>query len=170
MFPLKVGMGWASGNGKISQRSPMEPPFLISKSQSGCHEVPASCLVRGIDHLVMTVRNIEESTAFYSKSLGMEVVTFKGNRKALRFGNQKMNLHEVGKEFDPKAQNPVPGSVDVCLITERPLWEVVKHLQVGEGRAHLGHSGSGWRNANLYSNLDRACCTHYMCGRHLWHL
>ncbi|XP_044538544.1 glyoxalase domain-containing protein 5 [Gracilinanus agilis] len=103
--------------------------FVEEMPQGGRREVPASCLVQGIDHLVMTVKSIEESAAFYSKALGMQVVTFKGNRKALRFGNQKFNLHEVGKEFDPKAQNPAPGSVDVCLVTERPLRDVAKHLK-----------------------------------------
>ncbi|XP_027692611.1 glyoxalase domain-containing protein 5 [Vombatus ursinus] len=98
-------------------------------SRSGCSKVLSSCLIHGIDHLVMTVKSIEETTSFYAKSLGMEVVTFKGNRKALCFGNQKFNLHEVGKEFEPKAHNPVPGSIDVCLITDCPLHEVVEHLK-----------------------------------------
>ncbi|XP_072481944.1 glyoxalase domain-containing protein 5 [Notamacropus eugenii] len=98
-------------------------------SRSGCSKVLSSCLIRGIDHLVMTVKSIEETTSFYSKLLGMEIVTFKGNRKALCFGNQKFNLHEVRKEFEPKAHNPVPGSIDVCLITDCLLHEVMEHLK-----------------------------------------
>ncbi|KAK1172884.1 glyoxalase domain-containing protein 5-like [Acipenser oxyrinchus oxyrinchus] len=85
--------------------------------------------IQGLDHLVLTVRSIEETTGFYSKVLGMEVVTFKGNRKALSFGNQKFNLHEAGKEFEPKALLPTPGSIDLCLVTETPIAEVIDHLK-----------------------------------------
>ncbi|XP_074133741.1 glyoxalase domain-containing protein 5-like isoform X2 [Sminthopsis crassicaudata] len=111
-------------NGWLAQQS--EEP---QQSKSGCRALLPSCLVHGLDHLVMTVKSIEETSSFYSRALGMEVVTFKGNRKALCFGNQKFNLHEVGKEFEPKAHNPVPGSIDVCLITDWPLHEVVEHLK-----------------------------------------
>ncbi|XP_009472855.1 PREDICTED: glyoxalase domain-containing protein 5 [Nipponia nippon] len=90
---------------------------------------PSSCLIQHLDHLVLTVKSIEDTVAFYSKVLGMEVVTFKGNRKALHFGNQKFNLHEVGKEFEPKARCPVPGSADICLITQVPLDQLVDHLK-----------------------------------------
>ncbi|NXF79653.1 GLOD5 protein, partial [Sclerurus mexicanus] len=90
---------------------------------------PPSCFIQRLDHLVLTVKSIENTVAFYSKVLGMEVVTFKGNRKALRFGNQKLNLHEVGKEFEPKARHPVPGSVDLCLITQEPLEKLLDHLK-----------------------------------------
>uniref|UniRef100_A0A8P0PSD5 Glyoxalase domain containing 5 n=2 Tax=Canis lupus familiaris TaxID=9615 RepID=A0A8P0PSD5_CANLF len=90
----------------------------------------SSCLISRLDHIVMTVKSIKDTTMFYSKILGMEVTTFKGNRKALCFGDQKLNLHEVGKEFEPKAAHPVPGSLDICLITEVPLEEMVQHLKV----------------------------------------
>ncbi|OXB58681.1 hypothetical protein ASZ78_016853 [Callipepla squamata] len=90
---------------------------------------PPPCFIQRLDHLVLTVKSIEDTAAFYSKVLGMEVVTFKGNRKALRFGNQKFNLHEVGKEFEPKARSPVPGSADICLITEAPLDQLLGHLK-----------------------------------------
>ncbi|NXT81660.1 GLOD5 protein, partial [Zapornia atra] len=90
---------------------------------------PPSCFIQHLDHLVLTVRSIEETVAFYSKVLGMEVVTFKGNRKALRFGHQKFNLHETGKEFEPKARWPVPGSADICLITQVPLDQLLDHLK-----------------------------------------
>jgi catechol 2,3-dioxygenase-like lactoylglutathione lyase family enzyme len=82
-----------------------------------------------LDHLVLTVRNIEVTCDFYSRSLGMKVVTFGNNRKALQFGRQKINLHERGKEFDPKAANPTPGSGDLCFITEVPLPRVVEHIR-----------------------------------------
>ncbi|KAM6061252.1 PREDICTED: glyoxalase domain-containing protein 5 [Chlamydotis macqueenii] len=87
------------------------------------------CFIQHLDHLVLTVKSIEDTVAFYSKVLGMEVVTFKGNRKALRFGNQKFNLHEAGKEFEPKARCPVPGSADICLITQVPLDQLLDHLK-----------------------------------------
>jgi len=82
-----------------------------------------------LDHLVLTVKSIDETCAFYEKTLGMRVVTFGGNRKALAFGSQKINLHQKGNEFEPKAHNPTPGSADLCFITSVPLKEVVSHLQ-----------------------------------------
>ncbi|KAK4810084.1 hypothetical protein QYF61_007906 [Mycteria americana] len=90
---------------------------------------PPPCFMQRLDHLVLTVKNIEDTVAFYSKVLGMEVVTFKGNRKALHFGNQKFNLHEAGKEFEPKARCPLPGSADICLITQVPLDQLLDHLK-----------------------------------------
>jgi len=63
------------------------------------------------------VRNIETTCTFYSNVLGMEVVTFENGRKALSFGSQKINLHEAGKEFEPKAYRPTPGSADLCFTT-----------------------------------------------------
>ncbi len=81
-----------------------------------------------LDHLVLTVADIAVTCDFYSRVLGMEVVTFRGNRKALTFGAQKINLHEVGKEFEPKAALPTPGSADLCLISKEPLPTVMDHL------------------------------------------
>ena len=81
-----------------------------------------------LDHLVLTVRDIDATCEFYSRVLGMSVVTFAGGRKALQFGAQKFNLHRSGSEFDPKAAHPTPGSIDVCLISAVPLSDVVAHL------------------------------------------
>lgn len=81
-----------------------------------------------MDHLVLTVQNIETTVDFYTKNLGMEVETFRENRKALKFGNQKFNLHEKGKEFEPKANLPTPGAIDLCLITKMPLIDVQNFL------------------------------------------
>jgi catechol 2,3-dioxygenase-like lactoylglutathione lyase family enzyme len=81
-----------------------------------------------IDHVVMTVRNIDATCEFYSRLLGMRVVTFAGNRKALAFGRQKINLHEAKREFEPKAAHPTPGSLDICLVTTMPLAAVIEHL------------------------------------------
>ncbi len=82
-----------------------------------------------IDHFVLTVRDPEATCAFYSRALGMHPVTFAGGRKALAFGSQKINLHQAGREFEPKAERPVPGSADFCLITSVPLAEVMAHLE-----------------------------------------
>jgi catechol 2,3-dioxygenase-like lactoylglutathione lyase family enzyme len=82
-----------------------------------------------IDHIVLTVRDIEATCAFYQRVLGMEVVRFTGGRTALAFGEQKFNLHQVGKEFEPKADRPTAGSADFCLITSVPITQVVEHLR-----------------------------------------
>jgi catechol 2,3-dioxygenase-like lactoylglutathione lyase family enzyme len=82
-----------------------------------------------LDHLVLTVRDIGATCEFYSRVLGMQVVTFGEGRKALQFGQQKINLHESGKEFDPKAARPTPGSGDLCLITEVPLPQAIEHIR-----------------------------------------
>ena len=84
--------------------------------------------IERLDHLVLTVKNIFATCDFYSQVLGMEVVTFAENRKALAFGLQKINLHEAGHEVEPKAHRPTPGSADLCFITPVPLQEVVDHL------------------------------------------
>ncbi len=84
--------------------------------------------IDSLDHLVLTVADIEATCAFYRRALGMEVVTFAGGRKALAFGRQKINLHQQGREFEPKAEQPTPGSGDLCFITATPIAEVVAHL------------------------------------------
>src|SRR6202789_2505167 len=90
-----------------------------------------------LDHLVLTVANIDATVAFYTSALGMEVVTF-GSRKALRFGEQKINLHQAGKEFEPKAAHPTPGSGDLCFITRTPLEDVISHLKATTCAIELG--------------------------------
>lgn len=84
--------------------------------------------IDSLDHLVLTVADVEVSLAFYTQILGMEAVTFAGGRKALAFGNQKINLHQAGREFEPKATRPTPGSADLCLLTTLPLDQVQAHL------------------------------------------
>ena len=91
-----------------------------------------------LDHLVLTVSNIESTCHFYQTVLGFEIITFKDDRKALKFGNQKINLHQQGNEFEPKALQPTPGSADLCFISDTPISEVVAHLnqlniQIEEG-------------------------------------
>jgi catechol 2,3-dioxygenase-like lactoylglutathione lyase family enzyme len=82
-----------------------------------------------LDHLVLTVASIDATCDFYARALGMAVETFGADRKALRFGDQKINLHQAGHEFEPKALRPMPGSADLCFIAATPLAEVVAHLQ-----------------------------------------
>ena len=85
--------------------------------------------IDAIDHLVLTVADVDATCAFYARVLGMEVVVFGEGRKALAFGAQKINLHRHGHEFEPKAERPTPGSADLCLITSLPLTDVIAHLQ-----------------------------------------
>ena len=82
-----------------------------------------------IDHVVMTVRDIDATCDFYSRVLGMRIVTFAGGRTALAFGRQKINLHLAGREFEPKAAHPSPGSLDLCLIATGTLDEVIAQLE-----------------------------------------
>ncbi len=84
--------------------------------------------IERIDHLVLTVSDIERTCDFYSRVLGMQAVTFGDGRRALSFGEQKINLHQRGHEFEPKALKPTPGSADVCFVTGEPLEEVRRHL------------------------------------------
>jgi len=81
-----------------------------------------------IDHVVMTVRSVDATCAFYERVLGMQAVTFAGGRRALAFGRQKINLHEAGREFEPKAHFAAPGTLDICLVTTTPLPQVIEHL------------------------------------------
>lgn len=82
-----------------------------------------------LDHLVLTVADIERTCAFYAQVLGMSVETFGAGRTALKFGRQKFNLHQSGREFEPKADRPTPGSADLCLIAATPLDRVIAHLE-----------------------------------------
>ncbi|MER6581314.1 VOC family protein [Nonomuraea sp. NPDC001023] len=81
-----------------------------------------------LDHLVLTVADVEVAVRFYTTVLGMEAVTFGEGRRALAFGQSKINLHEAGREFEPKAARPVPGSADLCLIVADPVETVMDEL------------------------------------------
>jgi catechol 2,3-dioxygenase-like lactoylglutathione lyase family enzyme len=85
--------------------------------------------IERIDHLVLTVKDIPTTCDFYSRVLGMEVVTFGEGRKALAFGQSKINLHQQGREFEPKAAAPTPGSADLCLVTPARPQAVLAHLE-----------------------------------------
>ena len=82
-----------------------------------------------IDHIVITAHDVERSLDFYARVLGMEPITFAGGRRGLAFGRQKINLHQAGREYEPKALKPNPGSMDLCFITETPLDDVIAQLK-----------------------------------------
>ncbi len=84
--------------------------------------------VNSLDHLVLTVKDIETTCKFYKQVLGMEVVSFGAARKALAFGSQKINLQQLGKESTLKADKPTPGSADLCFVTSLSIPEVIDHL------------------------------------------
>lgn len=84
-------------------------------------------MISKLDHLVLTVRSIDDTVHFYTDILGMEAEVFGEGRIALKFGSQKINLHQLGKEFEPKANCPTPGSADLCFITDLPIQEAFEH-------------------------------------------
>lgn len=84
--------------------------------------------VEHIDHLVLTVASVRRACKFYNENLGMEIVTFGNNRKALCFGSHKINLHQLGGNVEPRARNPHPGSADLCLITSTAVEKVRQEL------------------------------------------
>ena len=85
-------------------------------------------MIDHLDHLVLTTTDRAACVDFYTRVLGMQLETFGAGRTALRFGNQKINLHERGREFEPKAHLPVPGALDLCFIASVPLDAVIAHL------------------------------------------
>lgn len=86
--------------------------------------------ITALDHLVLTVTDIDRTLDFYVGVLGMSEISFGDNRKALQFGVQKINLHQKGQEIEPNATNAVCGSGDLCLLTDTPLDEVMSHLKL----------------------------------------
>ncbi|HTS86352.1 MAG TPA: VOC family protein [Usitatibacter sp.] len=86
--------------------------------------------IERIDHIVLTAFDVDRTIDFYSRVMGMEPITFAGGRRGLAFGRQKINLHQAGREYEPKALKPVPGSLDLCFITETPLENVIAALRV----------------------------------------
>ena len=101
-------------------------PFLLANREV--------MMIHHIDHIVLTTANEFSCIDFYTRVLGMQLESFIGGtppveRKAFRFGNQKINLHIKGKEFEPKADIPMPGSLDLCFIADRSLAEVIAKLK-----------------------------------------
>lgn len=85
-------------------------------------------MIDHLDHLVLTTIDAVAAEDFYVRVMGMQVQSFAGGRKAFAFGQQKINLHVRGHEFEPKAHLPVPGALDLCFIATIPLDEVVTRL------------------------------------------
>jgi len=85
--------------------------------------------IERLDHLVLTVADVERTCEFYQRVLGLEPITFGEGRRALRFGQQKINLHQVGRLSSLVADRPTAGSGDLCFITLTPLTEVIQHLR-----------------------------------------
>jgi len=86
-------------------------------------------MIDHIDHIVLTTRDKDACIRFYTKVLGMKLESFSGNRLAFKFGSQKINLHEWGREFSPRAHVAVPGSLDLCFIASIPLEQVIAKLR-----------------------------------------
>ena len=115
----------------------LTPSYLSSRtatSSSSPHSPlslsPASIPLTHIDHLVLTVRSIPATIAFYTSHFNCRASTFGPQlRHQLSFGPHKLNLHEAGKEFEPKAVRPTPGSVDLCLVTQMRVEEVKDRLE-----------------------------------------
>ena len=85
--------------------------------------------VTHLDHLVLTVRDLERTIGWYRDVAGMRPVTFGEGRHALMFGDQKINLHQAGREFEPKAATPLPGSADLCFIVDEGSGELGRRLE-----------------------------------------
>jgi catechol 2,3-dioxygenase-like lactoylglutathione lyase family enzyme len=86
-------------------------------------------MISHLDHLVLTCTDLEATKHFYTRIMQMRLETFGAGRIAFCFGNQKINLHQRGAEFEPKAHLPVPGALDLCFIATLPLDQVIAHLQ-----------------------------------------
>lgn len=95
-------------------------------------------VIERLDHLVLTVADPEATCRFYALVLGMERVEFGAGRLALRFGNQKINLHKAGAEISPFAKRPTPGSADLCFVTRSALGDVRAVLESAGGEVELG--------------------------------
>jgi catechol 2,3-dioxygenase-like lactoylglutathione lyase family enzyme len=108
--------------------------------------------ITSLDHLVLTVASVDATVAFYEQ-IGMRRETFGEGRIALRFGDQKVNLHEAGAEFEPYARHPVPGSADLCFLVADPLGEVADALAAAGIAIELGpvaRSGAAGPIESLY--------------------
>ena len=95
-------------------------------------------MIKSLDHLVLTTRDMEKCIDFYTRVLGMKLERFGQGRLALRFGEQKINLHDQSTVTDNYAAHPTPGSLDVCFLADRPLDEVISHLRESGIQIELG--------------------------------
>lgn len=131
----------------------------------GAVSLNPSCVVRSLDHIVLTVASIEDSVSFYVCQLGMSHESFRGGgtnggqvRHAVKFGNQKINLHQRGKEFEPKAQTALPGTADLCFLTLDPVERVranleakgIEVLELEEGSKVVERTGATRKLRSIY--------------------
>ena len=86
-------------------------------------------MIKALDHLVITITDPAATRRFYVDGLGMTWTIFGEGREALAFGQQKINIHHQGREFEPKATHPTPGSADLCFLTDTPLDDVTKRME-----------------------------------------
>jgi catechol 2,3-dioxygenase-like lactoylglutathione lyase family enzyme len=89
-------------------------------------------MIDHLDHLVLTAVDPDATVDFYTRVLGMQLETFGAGRMAFKFGNQKINLHVRGHEFEPKAHVPVPGALDLCFVASIPLDQVIERLNAAQ--------------------------------------
>ncbi len=110
-------------------------------------------MISHLDHLVLTTRDKAACIDFYTRVLGMRLDTFGAGRHAFKFGAQKINLHEYGKEFLPKAALPTPGALDLCFIAAVPLDTFVAHLAslgVAIEEGPVARTGANWPIRSIY--------------------
>lgn len=94
--------------------------------------------VDSVDHLVLTVADVDRAVEFYEHILGMESITVQGERRAVRFGRQSIKLHQASELVEPTATHPVPGSANLCFVTSQPLSAVQEHLRSNDVRIEEG--------------------------------
>ncbi|RWG85389.1 VOC family protein [Mesorhizobium sp.] len=110
-------------------------------------------MIAGIDHFVLTVRSVEAACDFYQRVLGMGRLDEPNRPTALLFGSQKINLHEVGRTFEPKATVPTPGSGDFCLVAAVPLADIRASLDANGVAIEVGpveRTGARGRMISVY--------------------
>lgn len=110
-------------------------------------------MIDRLDHLVLTTRERARCIDFYTRVLGMQLETFGAGRVAFKYGAQKINLHEYGKEFLPKAAQPTPGSLDLCFIASIPLDEVIARLaqlEIPIEEGPVARTGANWPIRSVY--------------------
>jgi catechol 2,3-dioxygenase-like lactoylglutathione lyase family enzyme len=129
----------ASGMESQLRRSPRATPTKCcgKPPRDAYHPFEMAITINSLDHLVLTVANIDITADFYTEVLGMELFTVDG-RKALAFGEQMIKLQQRGHEVDPKAAHPTAGAGDICFITSTPLDEVIRYLNEQKVRIEEG--------------------------------
>ena len=104
-----------------------------------------------VDHLVLTVADVDRAAEFYERILGMRTVTFPGDRRAVSFGQQTIKLHAASELVEPTATHPVPGSANLCFVTGQPISEVQEHLRANDVRIEEGPGGRTGANGPITS-------------------